>query len=146
MRALRIAGLFCFLFFSALVNAQPQQTPGLQVPDPSNPAIATFIAWHQALLKNDFVAYKKLNFSLPQTPEKIVKENFDGQRANAPSTVKIAEYKVEANGSISFLAVGCKDNRRLMMMVGVAKQNGAWTLAASGWGPPWNDTYKLCPV
>lgn len=145
MNAFRRVAIWLCLLATAGVSAQ-QQSPALHVPNASNPSIAAFIAWHESLLRSDFVAYKNATFWLPEMKDDLQKQMFEQLRTNTPTIVKITEQQVNPNGSVTFYAVGCKDARRLINVITVGNINGAWRVAASGWGPPWNETAKLCPV
>ena len=141
----RAAAICACMLISVPVGAQ-QKYPPLFIPSPSSPPIAAFMAWHHSLLKGDFVAYKNASFWLPEMKEDLKKQTFDHLRSNTPTIVKITEQKTNPNGSVGFYAVGCKDDVRLINVITVGNTDGTWRVAASGWGPPWNETAKLCPV
>lgn len=146
MNAARTLAICFSMLLSTSVSAQ-QNYPALSLPNPSSPPVVAFMAWHQSLLKGDFDAYKNLSFSAPNVNEDLKRQMFDFVRASAPTVVKITEQKTNPNGSIGFLAVGCKDDRRLLSLITVVgNPNGAWQVAATGWSLPWNETAKLCPV
>jgi len=128
------------------IVSKQQPYPTLYLPSPSSPPIAAFIAWHEALLKNNYVAYKNVSFWLPNMKEDLQRQMFEQLRMSTPTIVKISEQNTNSNGAVSFVAVGCKDNRRVVNVVTVANTSGAWKVAASGWGSPWNETANLCPV
>lgn len=145
MNALKVLVVSVALLLSVPVVAQ-QKHPPLLLPSPSNPAIAAFMAWHQSLLKGDYLAYKNASFWLTDSKEELKKQMFENLRSTTPTVVKIGEQKTNPNGSIGFYAVGCKNNVRLISVISVGNKDGAWRVAASLWGPPWNETAKLCPV
>jgi len=145
MNAFRSVAIWLCLLTATYVSAQ-QQPPALHVPNASNPPFAAFIAWHESLLRSDFGAYQNATFWLPEMKEELQKQMFEQLRVTTPTIVKITEQKRNPNGSVTFYAVGCKDARRLVNVITVGNTNGAWRVASSGWGPPWNETAKLCPV
>jgi hypothetical protein len=65
---------------------------------------------------------------------------------NTPAVVKIGDQKTNSNGSVSFTAVGCVDNRRVVNGITVGNAGGTWRVASTGWGAPWNATVTMCPV
>ena len=145
MKAIKTLAIFLYMLISIPVGAQ-QQYPPLFLPSPSSPPIAAFMAWHQSLLKGDFAEYKIASFWLPDTKEDLKRQIFDQLRSTTPTIVKITDQKTNPNGSVRFYAVGCKDNLRLINVITAGNTDGAWRVATSGWGPPWNETAKLCPV
>lgn len=145
MNALKMLTIYLALFINVSVVAQ-QKYPTLYLPSPSNPPTTAFIAWHQSLLKGDYAGYKNVSFWLPDTKDDLKIQTFNILRGTTPTLVKITEQKTNPNGSVTFTAVGCKDNVRLLNMITVGNTNGIWRVAASGWGQPWNETAKLCPV
>ncbi len=138
--------IICFTVLLSASAIGQQKYPPLFVPNPTSPPIAAFMTWHQSLLNGDFLAYKNTSFWAPTMKEELKKQMFDHFRSTTPTVVKISEQKTNPNGSIGFYAVGCKDNVRLINVITVGNTDGAWRVAASGWGPPWNETAKLCPV
>ena len=145
MNAIKALAIWVCMLISLPIDAQ-QKYPPLTPPSPSSPQIVAFMAWHQSLLKDDFVAYKNVSFWLPEMKEDMKRQIFDRLRSTTPAIVKITEQKANPNGSVGFYAVGCKDDVRLFNVITVGISDGVWRVAASGWGPPWNETAKLCPV
>lgn len=145
MNALKVL-VMCFAVLVNFPVVAQQKQPPLFLPSPSNPAIAAFMTWHQSVLKGDYVAYKNASFWLTDSTEELKRQMFENLRSNTPAVVKVGEQKTNANGSVGFYAVGCKDNVRLISVITVGNKDGAWRVAASLWGPPWNETAKLCPV
>ena len=141
----RSPALVLLLLLTTAASGQ-QAAPTLTVPSASTPAMTAFLRWHQSLLKKDFAAYKSVVFTIPEITESMQKQMFDQLVTSTPAVVKIGDQKTNPNGSVSFTAVGCIDNRRLVNVITVGNAGGTWRVASSGWGPPWNATVTMCPI
>src|SRR5690349_10061957 len=111
---------FVFLLLVASLASGQQPAPALTVPSASTPPMSAFLRWHQSLVKKDFAAYKSVVFTIPEMTESMQKQMFDQLVANTPAVVKVGEQKTNPNSSISFAAVGCVGNRRLVNAITVS--------------------------
>lgn len=119
-------------------KAAPSDEPTFGVPDTSNPAVAAFVAWHAALVKGDFAAYRDLTPVVPNVTNDSLKQMFEQMRLTAPKVVKITAPRLNERGSVEFNSVGCNENRPVVSGVAVRKIDQTWRVGGSGWGPSWN--------
>lgn len=138
---MKIAGITIALLTVLIgsVRAAPSaDLPTFGVPDISNSAVAAFVAWHAALVKGDFSAYRDFTPLVPNDTHDRRREMFEQLRLSAPKTVKITAPTVNARGSVEFHSVGCNGNRPVVSVVAVRKIDHTWSVGGSGWGPSWN--------
>ena len=145
---MRIAIATVLALVSSAAFAAEQSFPTISQPDTTNPAVATFVAWHAALVNGDFAAYRRLTFTVPNTSDDLLRQMFDQFRSSAPKSVRVTMPKTSSNGSVGFESLGCVRDRPVVSVVSVGKQNGAWMVAGSAWGPSWNpkiSEFVKCP-
>lgn len=138
----------------APVAAQPRDPVVWQPLDPRNPEHAAILAWHRALLDNDFPAYLHATTPIPGLDERARQTMFDHERATTPPTLMIAvtPTSTNPNGSRSYAVAGCMkaygdpDDLRMVALVTPLEREGRWKVSASGFGTPWNRTIRACPV
>ncbi len=138
-----VLALVCSATFAA-----GESFPTLSQPDTSHPAVAAFVAWHTALVKGDFAAYRRLTPAVPNVNDDLLRQMFDQLRSSAPKSVKVTMPKTNANGSVAFESVGCIGDRPVISVVAIGKQSGTWMVGGSGWGPSWNpkiSEFVKCP-
>lgn len=134
---MRFIGAAVIVLASRAAVASGESFPPLSAPDTSNPAVAAFVAWHTALVKGDFAAYRRLTPALPNMNDDLLRQMFDQLRLTVPKSVKVTAPKTTGTG-IGFDTVGCIGDRPVVSVVAVGKQSGNWQVAGSGWGPSWN--------
>ena len=141
-------GTLCVVMLASAAEQPtlPSDYPKLYELDISKPHFAAYGAWHRAALKNDYETYRKLSYSPVAVPDSMALQIFQRYRVFAPDRVKIAEIEVLPKDAFSFTSIGCKDNRRYVSVVIVAKIDASWKVLGSEWGPPWNSSARVCPV
>ena len=73
---MRIATVIVAALLSGTATAA-EPFPTLAVPDPSDPAVAAFVAWHAALIKGDFYAYRRFTPEIPNMSDEMLREVFN---------------------------------------------------------------------
>jgi hypothetical protein len=114
------------------------EPPLLAPPDPSHPGIAAFVAWHAALLKGDYAAYRRLMPVVPNVSEDVQRQLFDHLRLGAPKTVMVTTPRTNRNGSLEFQSAGCMAGRPVLGIFVAGNQSGTWRVGGSGWEPSRN--------
>jgi hypothetical protein len=125
----------------------------LELPNPALPPITTFIAWHAALLKNDFGAYRSLSY-LPKQKAPMEREEdpyrkmFDLDRNKVPTIVRLAALDIGAksSGTVSFVAIGCRDGHPRFTKVFVYPSEGAWRVKADRWVDGWDAHWSAAGI
>lgn len=136
-------------------TSDPSEDPVVWQPlDPSRPEHTAILRWHQALISNDYQSYLRAIAPMPGLSEELMRKSFEYMRATTPPTlmISIKPTHINPNGSKDYGVAGCMktygDPRELRMVAVVAavQMNGEWKVVASGFGPPWNNLIRVCPV
>lgn len=144
--------VFAFVFVGVSIGDDspklPDNYPKLVAPDESDPRFAVYLAWHRAVLANDFESYERFSyFPASSIYTEDMKRSLLGEiRKLAPDNMKVGETKESSTGGLQFTAVGCKDSKRYVSSIIILKVEGKWQVSGSAWGPPWNSSRDICPV
>ncbi len=137
------AMLFLLVFASGAVQAKDVFVP-LR---PDTPPLAAFVAWHQAVVNNDFAAYSRLSYSVPGFTPKMAKDTFVRLHKVVPKVLKITAPKTIPNTrNLEFYAIGCTNNTRQIASIYAVPVKGTWQIHGITWGPPWTKDAHVCPV
>jgi hypothetical protein len=145
------ADVKAFLASQGIVQKYPLRP---ELPNPASPPIATFIAWHAALLKNDFVTYRRLSFAgtkqeaHAESEENAHRELFDLDRGRVPTIVWLAalDTGAQSSGTVKFVAIGCRDEHSRFAKVIVHYSEGAWRVAADRWADGWDNSWNAAGI
>lgn len=122
--------------------------------DSSKPEHAVILGWHKALVANDYAAYVRYTGGLPGVSEQNQRAHFATVRSMTPPTLMITANPdhVNPNGTKDYTVAGCMrvsgDPNEKRMVAGVTpyQKDGQWRVGGSDFGPPWNNTVRVCPV
>lgn len=150
-RVLLAIGITCM---SASGSAQSPAAPAWKPLDPSKPEHAAILGWHKALVANDFATYLRYTGGIPGISEQSQRAHFATVRSMTPPVLMIAANPgtVNPNGTRTYSVAGCVrmpgDPDEMRMVAGVTpyQKDGQWRIGGSDFGPPWNNTIRVCPV
>ena len=139
---------------SASGSAQLPAAPGWIPLDPSKPEHAAILSWHKALVANDYAAYLRYTGGISGISEQTQRMHFDTLRSMTPPTLMItaSPSHLNPNGTKEYIVGGCVrmqgDPDEMRMVAGVTpyQKDGQWRISGSDFGPPWNNTIRVCPV
>lgn len=146
MNALYSSTVAAFLLAITMAGRAQVSDPALYVPVAISPEMEAFTAWHAALVSDDFDTFQKHTFWVDGITDDLRREMFAELRKMTPALVKVTKPSRNKNGSITFYAVGCKNNVRLGSLVTMGNETSRWLIAPSLWSLPWNEIAKKCPV
>jgi hypothetical protein len=132
--------------------------------DPSDPAQAAIIQWHQSLITNDFEKYSQVAVRGPDEGDALTKLVFDRMRQGIPPTVlsydgtgDFDKLVPEADRAIlqdlrTFSLVGCLPlageggEVRAQAVVSARKIMGKWKVFGGSFGRPATQFAGGCPI
>src|SRR5262249_52131871 len=136
-------------------GANAVEKVSLRVLDPSDPAQAVIIQWHQSLLANDFQEFFEVEFRTPQVSDRMIRILFDGIRERGVPPVILsseAPKGVTPEGFRTYGLVGCIRNSessgpvRMMSVVTVRNIGGQWKVGGASFGAPSTEYDGPCPM
>jgi hypothetical protein len=132
--------------------------------DPSDPAQAAILQWHQSLVANDFEKYSQVAVRADIEGDELRRVVFDRMRQGVPVTVLAndgtadferlvpEEDREDLKGLRTFSLVGCLPHPgesgeiRTQAVVSARKIVGEWKVFGGSFGPPATQFAGDCPV
>jgi hypothetical protein len=135
-------------------QAQSAEKPSWVALQASIPEHAIILAWHKALVANDYAAYLRHTGEVPGLSDAQRREHFAKLRTVTPGELKVTAgpTRVNPNGTKEYFVAGCvkmpgdpKDMRVVALLL-PHQRDGQWRILGSDFSVPWNDTVRSCPV